>query len=61
MGKYSNSLLPLGVLAGVAIGLLLANWSPMRAVIYAVLWCVAAVVLLVRDYRRDASEPRSGG
>ncbi|MET9211333.1 MULTISPECIES: hypothetical protein [unclassified Nocardia] len=44
----------LGLLGGVAVILLLTNWSPMRAVAYAVIWSVAAVVLVVRDRRRPA-------
>lgn len=44
----------LGLLGGVAIILLLTNWSPMRAVAYAVIWSVAAVVLVLRDRRRSA-------
>ncbi len=47
----------LGVAGGVAVGLLVANWSPVRAVIYAVIWLVAAGVLMVRgQLRRKAPE-----
>ncbi|MFB8277069.1 hypothetical protein [Nocardia colli] len=52
MGRYGKAALPLGVMAGVAVGLLAANWSPMRAVIYGVVWVIAAAVLLVRESRR---------
>ncbi|MGS2811206.1 hypothetical protein [Nocardia sp. MW-W600-9] len=46
----------LGLLGGVAVVLLLTNWSPMRAVAYAVIWSLAAVVLVVRDRRRPAEQ-----
>ena len=45
----------LGLLGGVAVILLLTNWSPMRAVAYAVIWSLAAVVLVVRERRRPAA------
>ncbi|MFF2083513.1 hypothetical protein ACFVVM_07035 [Nocardia sp. NPDC058176] len=47
----------LGLFAGVAIIMLLANWSPMRAVAFAVIWSIAAAVLLLRDRRRAADSP----
>ncbi len=49
----------LGVAGGVAIGLLVANWSPVRAVIYAVIWLVAAGVLLARGQLRRKATPES--
>ncbi|MBW0274023.1 hypothetical protein ATM97_32420 [Nocardia sp. MH4] len=45
----------LGLLGGVAVILLLTNWSAMRAVAYAVIWSLAAVVLVVRERRRPAA------
>ncbi|MFB7875736.1 MULTISPECIES: hypothetical protein [unclassified Nocardia] len=59
MGSSGNPVMILGVAGGVAVGLLVANWSPVRAVIYAVIWLVAAGVLLVRGQlrRRSAEEP----
>lgn len=57
VGKNSkpNAVMILGVAGGVAIGLLAANWSAMRALVYAVIWLVAAGILLYRQ-RREAAE-----
>ncbi|APE35171.1 hypothetical protein BOX37_15810 [Nocardia mangyaensis] len=55
-GQTSTNRL-LGLFGGVAIIMLLANWSLMRAVAFAVIWSIAAVVLLVRDRRRAAQSP----
>lgn len=44
----------LGLLAAVAVIMLVTNWSAQRAVAFAVIWTFAAVVLLVRDRRREA-------
>ncbi|WP_278263497.1 hypothetical protein [Nocardia sp. AG03] len=57
MSSTGNPIMILGVAGGVAVGLLVANWSPVRAVIYAVIWLVAAGVLMVRgQLRRKAPE-----
>ncbi|MEV6220929.1 hypothetical protein AB0M13_04685 [Nocardia fluminea] len=39
---------------GVAVVMLMVNWSLMRAVAFAVIWAIAAGVLVVRDQRRGA-------
>lgn len=54
MKGQANTPRLLGLLGGVAVLLLITNWSPMRAVAYGVIWSVAAVVLVVRDRRRSA-------
>lgn len=54
MKGQANTPRLLGLLGGVAVLLLITNWSPMRAVAYAVIWSIAAVVLVVRDRRRSA-------
>ncbi|MFD6107557.1 hypothetical protein ACFWFQ_33400 [Nocardia salmonicida] len=41
---------------GVALVMLMVNWSLMRAVAFAVIWVVAAGVLVLRDRRRGAEE-----
>ncbi|MEV0334381.1 hypothetical protein [Nocardia sp. NPDC050717] len=55
----AHSMRLLGLFGGVAVLLLMTNWSPMRAVAFAIIWAVAAAVLLVRDRRRpvEASPP----
>ncbi|MFE6922274.1 hypothetical protein ACFVAV_14615 [Nocardia sp. NPDC057663] len=57
MKGQANTPRLLGLLGGVAVLLLITNWSPMRAVAYGVIWSVAAVVLVVRDRRRGAETP----
>ncbi|MEV6061163.1 hypothetical protein [Nocardia asteroides] len=54
MNGQTSTTRVLGILGGVAIILLLTNWSPMRAIAYAVIWSVAAVVLVLRERRRSA-------
>ncbi|MEV0852229.1 hypothetical protein ACGFQG_17130 [Nocardia fluminea] len=39
---------------GVAVVMLMVNWSLVRAVAFAVIWAIAAGVLVVRDRRRGA-------
>ncbi|MGX1874643.1 hypothetical protein ACWIHP_08380 [Nocardia fluminea] len=39
---------------GVALVMLMVNWSLMRAVAFAVIWAVAAGVLILRDRRHGA-------
>ncbi|MFE3541681.1 hypothetical protein ACFXK0_01775 [Nocardia sp. NPDC059177] len=58
-----NPVLILWVAGGVAVGLLVANWSPVRAVIYAVVWLVAAGILFARGQlrRKPAPEESTGG
>ncbi|MFC6010391.1 hypothetical protein [Nocardia lasii] len=41
----------LTLFGGVAIVMLMVNWSLMRAVAFAVIWVVAAGVLVLRDRR----------
>ncbi len=53
----AHSMRLLGLFGGVAVLLLITNWSPMRAVAFAVIWVVAAAVLLVRDRRRPVEAP----
>lgn len=53
----AHSMRLLGLFGGVAILLLITNWSAMRAVAFAVVWVVAAAVLLVRDRRRPVEAP----
>ncbi|MFD3592479.1 hypothetical protein ACFWU5_07095 [Nocardia sp. NPDC058640] len=55
-GQTSTSRL-LTIFGGVAIVMLLVNWSLMRAVAFAVIWAIAAAVLVLRDRRRGAPEP----
>ncbi|WP_069162970.1 hypothetical protein [Nocardia altamirensis] len=58
MGTYKNTMLVLGVLAAVAIGLLAANWSSTRAVVYAVVWSFAALFLIARDFYATRRHPK---
>ncbi|MFI1235466.1 hypothetical protein [Nocardia salmonicida] len=44
----------LTLFGGVALVMLMVNWSLMRAVAFAVIWAVAAGVLVLRDRRRGA-------
>ncbi|MFD9548729.1 hypothetical protein ACFWBG_15170 [Nocardia salmonicida] len=46
----------LTLFGGVALVMLMVNWSLMRAVAFAVIWAVAAGVLVLRDRRRGAEE-----
>ncbi|MFG1771983.1 hypothetical protein ACGFIX_20600 [Nocardia salmonicida] len=46
----------LTLFGGVALVMLMVNWSLMRAVAFAVIWSVAAGVLVFRDRRRGAEE-----
>ncbi|MFD3508671.1 hypothetical protein [Nocardia sp. NPDC058666] len=55
-GQTSTSRL-LTIFGGVAIVMLLVNWSLMRAVAFAVIWAIAAAVLVLRDRRRGTPEP----
>ncbi|WP_410873138.1 hypothetical protein [Nocardia sp. A7] len=41
----------LTLFGGVALVMLIVNWSLMRAVAFAVIWTVAASVLVLRDRR----------
>ncbi|TCJ96725.1 hypothetical protein [Nocardia alba] len=54
-GQTSTARL-LTLFGGVALVMLMVNWSPMRAVAFAVIWTVAAGVLVLRDRRRGAEE-----
>lgn len=58
VGKNSkpNAVIILGAAGGAAIGLLVANWSAMRAVVYAVIWLIAAGILLYRQRRETAEK-----
>lgn len=44
----------LTLFGGVALVMLLVNWSLMRAAAFAVIWAVAAGVLVLRDRRAGA-------
>ncbi|MFI6223109.1 hypothetical protein ACIBEH_21320 [Nocardia salmonicida] len=44
----------LTLFGGVALVMLMMNWSLMRAIAFAVIWAVAAAVLVLRDRRRGA-------
>ncbi|MFC4128375.1 hypothetical protein [Nocardia rhizosphaerae] len=57
MKLSSHSLRLLGLFGGVAVLLLLTNWSPMRAVVFAGVWAVAAAVLVLRDRRARVKDP----
>ncbi|MFC9873240.1 hypothetical protein [Nocardia salmonicida] len=46
----------LTLFGGVALVMLMVNWSLMRAVAFAVIWAVAAGVLVLRDRRRGAED-----
>lgn len=49
-GQTSTARL-LTLFGGVALVMLMVNWSLMRAVAFAVIWAVAAGVLVLRDRR----------
>ncbi|MGF0316238.1 hypothetical protein [Nocardia fluminea] len=53
-GQTSTARL-LTLFGGVAVVMLMVNWSLMRAVAFAVIWAVAAGVLILRDRRRGAA------
>ncbi|MEU4317221.1 hypothetical protein AB0F85_02380 [Nocardia fluminea] len=53
-GQTSTARL-LTLFGGVALVMLMVNWSLMRAVAFAVIWAVAAGVLILRDRRRGAA------
>ncbi|MGW6619879.1 hypothetical protein ACWF99_01530 [Nocardia sp. NPDC055002] len=57
-GQTSTARL-LTLFGGVALVMLMVNWSLMRAVAFAVIWAVAAGVLVLRDRRRgvEATSP----
>ncbi|MGW6121078.1 hypothetical protein ACWFRF_18715 [Nocardia sp. NPDC055165] len=57
-GQTSTARL-LTLFGGVALVMLMVNWSLMRAVAFAVIWAVAAGVLVLRDRRRgvEATAP----
>ena len=59
-GQTSTARL-LTLFGGVALVMLMVNWSLMRAVAFVVIWAVAAGVLVLRDRRRGAEgiEPAS--
>ncbi|KQY32531.1 hypothetical protein ASD42_19455 [Nocardia sp. Root136] len=46
----------LTLFGGVALVMLMVNWSLIRAVAFAVIWAVAAGVLVLRDRRRGAED-----
>ncbi|MFD3745618.1 hypothetical protein [Nocardia sp. NPDC058633] len=50
----------LTLFGGVAVVMLMVDWSPMRAVAFAVIWVVAAGVLIVRDRRRATVDTAPG-
>ncbi|MGW6702029.1 hypothetical protein [Nocardia sp. NPDC055049] len=54
-GQTSTARL-LTLFGGVALVMLMVNWSLMRAVAFAVIWAVAAGVLVLRDRRRGAED-----
>ncbi|MGY0499150.1 hypothetical protein ACWZHB_11700 [Nocardia sp. FBN12] len=55
----------LTLFGGVALVMLMVNWSLLRAVAFAVIWAVAAGVLVLRDRRngtgRAAAVPDAAG
>ncbi|MFC9659862.1 hypothetical protein ACFVJ5_06455 [Nocardia sp. NPDC127606] len=54
-GQTSTARL-LTLFGGVALVMLMVNWSLMRAVAFAVIWAVAAGVLVLRDRRRGPED-----
>ncbi|MBF6213189.1 hypothetical protein IU433_23945 [Nocardia puris] len=60
MANFADPKMLLGFLAVVAVALLASDWSVQRAIAFAVVWGVAAIVVLVRHRkagRRDLAEP----
>ncbi len=56
MKGQTNTNRLLTLFGGVALVMLMVNWSPLRAVAYAVIWAIAAGILLLRD-RRNGTNP----
>ncbi|MFD4351063.1 hypothetical protein ACFWPX_00785 [Nocardia sp. NPDC058518] len=54
-GQTSTARL-LTLFGGVALVMLMVNWSLMRAVAFAVIWAIAAGVLVLRDRRRGTED-----
>ncbi|MFE1591311.1 hypothetical protein [Nocardia sp. NPDC058705] len=53
-GQTSTARL-LTLFGGVAIVMLMVNWSLLRAIAFAAIWAVAAGVLVLRDRRRGTA------
>lgn len=56
MKGQTNTARLLTLFGGVALVMLMVNWSLVRAVAFAVIWAVAAGILLLRDRRNGTTQ-----